>query len=357
MDVNGADPQSLRDALLRQLTPPVRAAVETIIARGGSGVYAVGGAVRDLLLGRTVRDLDLVTERNAIDLVRASLTEARITPHARFLTATVKVDGTRIDVATCRTETYPRPGALPRVRPGAIGDDLRRRDFTINAMALRLDGAAALLDPAEGLDDLHVGVVRVLHDGSFRDDATRIFRAFRYAARLGFGIDLATAALIERDKHYVDSLSGERVRREIELLLREDMAASVLHDCDAAGVLRAVHPSLAWDESCRDAFEPPPATAVPRVPFGFALLSRNADATEAAEITARLRLTKDEAAAVAVQTRCDGSAPGALTSASPGLHALPRLRTAPYGGCAVFHGDSPPALRHAGDVCGRGACF
>ena len=166
---------------------------------GEPGVHAVGGAVRDVLLGRTPRELDLVVEGDAVEVARraAERTGGTLTVHDRFGTATVQADGFAFDLAGARRERYPRPGALPEVELGAtLRDDLERRDFTVNAMAIGLaDGA--LTTWAGARDDLAAGVLRVLHAGSFVDDPTRMLRLVRYAARLGFRPDPQTDALID----------------------------------------------------------------------------------------------------------------------------------------------------------------
>lgn len=332
MNIATRDPSQLRDALFVQLPPAVRDAVAATIAQRG-GVYAVGGAVRDLLLGRPVRDLDLATERDAIEIARASLTTARITEHKRFRTVSATIAGTRIDLATCRTETYARPGALPSVQPATIDDDLRRRDFTVNALALRLSGEPALLDPTGGVRDLRDGIIRVMHEASFRDDATRIFRAFRYAARLGLSIEPQTMVWLHRDVAHLAAVSPARVRREIELMFAEpaETASQALASSADGGALAAVHPALSWDAACADGFAPPLLDAVPRLPFGFALVAHRADGEAAARIAGRLRLNRAEAAAVA---------------AMPSLRALtPTLRRpgAKPSGVAVVLDRFPPA--------------
>src|SRR3954470_610477 len=140
-------------------------------AAAGTSVYLVGGAVRDLLLGRERADLDLVVEGDAAALGRRLGGEIRT--HERFATATVDLDGGELDLATSRSESYPRPGALPEVRPAPLSDDLARRDFTVNAMALPIIGEPDLIDPHGGLADLQMGTLRVLHERSFVDDPTR----------------------------------------------------------------------------------------------------------------------------------------------------------------------------------------
>jgi tRNA nucleotidyltransferase/poly(A) polymerase len=152
----------------------VRAALD------GERAYLVGGAVRDLLLGAEHPDLDLAVEGDAVELARRLGAEP--VAHERFSTATVDLDGVRVDLARTRAETYPHPGALPEVEPAPLERDLARRDFTVNAMALPLDGRGQLVDPHGGRVDLRAGLLRVLHPGSFADDPTRALRAARYAA-------------------------------------------------------------------------------------------------------------------------------------------------------------------------------
>jgi len=181
-------------------------------AAGGDAVYLVGGAVRDLLLGRGRADIDLVTEGDAAAL--AARLGADPVEHERFATAKVSVDGHEVDIATARAETYSAPGALPDVRPAGLEDDLARRDFTINAMAIPLLGEPELIDSHHGLADLEAGLLRVLHDDSFVDDPTRALRAARYAARFGFALEPRTEELLR--KADLDTVSSDR--REAELL-------------------------------------------------------------------------------------------------------------------------------------------
>jgi tRNA nucleotidyltransferase (CCA-adding enzyme) len=183
----------------------------------GDGVSLVGGAVRDLLLGREPRELDLVVEGDLADAL-ARLGPGEATVHERFGTATLRTpDGCTYDLVRARAETYPRPGALPEVRPGTLAEDLRRRDVTVNALALRPDGELAGVPGAR--EDLRDGVLRVLHDASFADDPTRLWRVARYAARLGFGVDAQTGALAAAADP--GTVSGDRLGAELRLALRE----------------------------------------------------------------------------------------------------------------------------------------
>jgi tRNA nucleotidyltransferase (CCA-adding enzyme) len=143
--------------------------------------------------------------------------------HERFDTASVRVDGLEVDLAATRSETYAHPGALPVVRPASLADDLFRRDFTINAMAMPLAGDPELIDPHGGLHDLGRGELRVLHPGSFEDDPTRAVRAARYAARYGFALERTTAELIRRAD--LATVSGDRAEAELRKLAAEPEAA------------------------------------------------------------------------------------------------------------------------------------
>jgi tRNA nucleotidyltransferase (CCA-adding enzyme) len=228
--------------------------VRRIAEAGRLPVYLVGGFVRDLLLGLTPDDFDFVVEGDAPALARAVARElgGEVMAHAPFGTATWFVPGgAAIDFATARTETYPQPAALPVVTPGAsIAADLHRRDFTINAMALRVDGAhfGELLDLHGGQSDLAARAVRVLHPGSFVDDPTRLFRAVRYEQRLGFTIASGTLALIPGAWDALAALTGDRVRHEFELIFREPHVVAMLARLAGLDILPYVHPALRWGE-------------------------------------------------------------------------------------------------------------
>jgi tRNA nucleotidyltransferase (CCA-adding enzyme) len=181
----------------------------------GEGIHLVGGAVRDLLLERAPRELDLVVEGD-VDAAAARLA-GKVKAHDRFGTARVRVDGCAFDLVRARAESYPHPGALPDVRPGSLDEDLHRRDVSVNAMALGLDGE--LRGVAGALEDLHAGVLRVLHDRSFVDDPTRVWRVARYAARLGFTVEPKTRALAAQADP--SAVSGDRLGAELRLALRE----------------------------------------------------------------------------------------------------------------------------------------
>ena len=216
----------------------------------GMPLCLVGGSVRDLLLGRDVRDLDLVTEGDAPRLAMSVAERAGRKPllHSRFGTATIEMNGVRLDFSTARRETYPRPGALPHVVPSTIEEDLARRDFSINAMALGLAGHAegSLLDPCHGREDLEKGLVRVLHNGSFVDDPTRMLRAVRYEQRLGFSIEPQTLGLLHEAlaRRSLNTVSPDRIRREIEALLVEERPVPALRRAGELSLLDAVYHGL-----------------------------------------------------------------------------------------------------------------
>ncbi len=189
-------------------------------AASGTATYLVGGAVRDLLLGRDRTDLDIAVEGDAAAVGRRLGGEVRT--HERFATVTVHTDGLELDLATARSESYPDPGALPEIQPATLSEDLARRDFTLNAMAVPLAGDPELIDPHGGLEDLERGALRVLHDGSFVDDPTRALRAARYAARYGFDLDPDTERLLREAD--LATVSSDRVDAELRKLAAEEIA-------------------------------------------------------------------------------------------------------------------------------------
>src|SRR5215218_3216773 len=214
---SSVEPMDDLAAALRHAHPELEAVREA--AR--EPVYLVGGAVRDLLLGRPRADVDLVVEGDAAAL--AERLGGAAVEHERFGTVKVEVEGHELDIATARTETYPEPGALPVVAPAeSVEDDLGRRDFTINAIAIPLDGEARLLDPHGGEGDLDARMLRVLHPGSFEDDPTRAIRAARYAAPRYFRSAPGTEKLLRATD--LTTVSADRRRAELERLAGESSA-------------------------------------------------------------------------------------------------------------------------------------
>jgi len=194
----------------------------------GTRAFLVGGPVRDMLLDRFGPDIDIAVESKAQTVGKeiGRRVHGRFVFHSRFLTATVTLpDSSHIDITQTRTETYSRPAVLPRVKPAPIEQDLFRRDFTINAMALEITPFrfGYLLDPCSGQQDLKYKLVRILHPKSFIDDPTRIFRAIRFAIRLGFGIEPQTLKLMRQSikSSYPSLLTAERILYELRLISSE----------------------------------------------------------------------------------------------------------------------------------------
>ena len=221
---------------------------------GGEGTYLVGGFVRDLLLKRPSLDIDIVIEGDAIRVANAICDRwnGTLEVHPQFGTATVTPENVslpKVDFVTARRETYQDAGTLPIVQSGTITDDLHRRDFSINALAMRLDTSAfgAIVDKTGGLEDLKSGIVRVLHKQSFIDDPTRIFRAARYAGRYGFRIAETDTILIQEALPVLARLSGERIRNEIDRLLLEKNASEIVEHLTQLDVWKTI--SEGWNIS------------------------------------------------------------------------------------------------------------
>jgi hypothetical protein len=232
----------LHQTLLRQ--------IDQQAALLGFPAYLVGGGVRDILLNLPALDLDIVIEGDAIQLAHALKDRhgGALTLHAKFRTATWQPpEGPPLDLITARRETYRAPASLPDVSPSNLADDLARRDFSINTLALRL-ADEALLDLHNAQSDLANGLIRVLHPQSFRDDPTRLYRAVRYETRYGFRLAPDTLALISPALPLVERLTAERLRHELDLVFNETRPARVLARMDELGLLQAVLPNvLPWD--------------------------------------------------------------------------------------------------------------
>ncbi|MFQ5828187.1 MAG: hypothetical protein ACE5JD_03400 [Candidatus Methylomirabilia bacterium] len=216
----------------------------------GARAYVVGGLVRDLLRGMPTQDLDVVVEGNGMALARrlARQLGGKLTVHEVFATASIeRPAGARVDVATARQERYAAPGALPSVSPASLGEDLARRDFTVNAMALALSASVfgQLLDPFGGRTDLRRRRLRILHPLSFVEDPTRIFRAVRYASRLGFTLERGSrrALALAVSLAPYPRLSGQRISAELELIMAEPEWGKGLHALGRLGALRLLDPA------------------------------------------------------------------------------------------------------------------
>lgn len=280
LNPENSSPQSVAAALKIYLGAAeweLLSAVAKIAADEGKALYLVGGRVRDFLLDRKGKFPDLTYEGDAIELAKFVCKKmgGSLLTHNNFRTAqwdlgrdkkeiakllNVKADELpeALDFASARSESYAHPGALPTVDLYAdIGGDSERRDFSINAMALRLDGAhlgeLTALDGA--FNDLEEGILRVLHDQSFKEDATRILRILRFKGRLRFRIEKNTAKSLKQNLRFLDELSGERLRHELDLALAEENWASILDDIQAFGVLKAIHSKLEIPVEAKRAIE------------------------------------------------------------------------------------------------------
>jgi tRNA nucleotidyltransferase (CCA-adding enzyme) len=292
------------DVLLEQVSSLPSGAPLVERLRDQGGVHLVGGAVRDLLLGREPTELDLVVEGDGEELV--SRLGGNMVRHERFGTWGVEVDGFSYDIAQARTETYPEPGALPEVAPGTLAQDLRRRDFTVNAIALALGGpeAGRLTAARDALQDLEAGRLRVLHDRSFIDDPTRLLRLARYLSRLGFRVDPHTDALVAEAvrARALDTVSGPRVGAELRLLAREGEPLAALGALSQLGLAEAIDPRFGLDPGERDlarrALALLPPDGRPDL-LALALATRRIPAPELRELLDRLAFEAEDREAIA----------------------------------------------------------
>lgn len=232
---------------------PILRSIHDESRRRKTDLLVVGGCVRDWLLGLETKDLDFISQSDPVPVARSTARRwgGELETFERFGTARVLVrGGFRIDFARAREETYASPAALPDVRPGAIAQDLIRRDFTVNAMAASLnpEGFGDLLDPHGGARDLRRKELRVLHRLSFRDDPTRMYRAARFARRFGFRLGSETEQLRQEAMlaGWVKLLSRERLRGELARVLEEKRPVPALRQLHAWGLAEAIHPRLAW---------------------------------------------------------------------------------------------------------------
>ena len=284
----------------------------TALAQPYEGVYLVGGTVRDLLLGAPSFDVDLAVEGDAIAFAEAlaQRLDGRVRTHRKFGTAAVTYgeDGL-VDVVTARTESYDAPAVLPSVEHAGIHDDLFRRDFTVNAMAisLRADDLGELVDPYGGRADLEARRIRVLHPRSFIDDPTRIFRAVRYENRLGFRMDEETVALAHDSvgTGHVGDLTPARLREELIALFGEGEVGHTIERIHELGLDEAIHPHLAADAETVALLDRLTALdlefelGVPAWRLGFAVLARRLPPDEVLEWLRSLKLRRRDAELIA----------------------------------------------------------
>ncbi len=306
----------------------------------GQSLYLVGGVVRDLLLGRTNLDLDLVIEGNAIELARElnEIKQGKMITHPRFGTAKLQWDKWRVDLATARSETYVKPGALPRVKPSSLSNDLFRRDFTINTMAIHLNPSryGELIDLYGGRDDLEHKLIRVLHEKSFTDDATRIWRGLRYEQRLNFQLEPNTLQLLKRDIPMLDTISGDRIQYELECILQEERPEKVFHRAEELNGLQSLDPALKGNGWLAEKFKLAQQLTSPNLPpfeLYIVLLAYRLTEEESEHLISHLRLSKSVA-----QTLRDTMA------IKTKLQALANPALNPSAIYRLLHGYSPSAI-------------
>ncbi len=252
-DPTGLDPTTL----------PLLAEAARIAAHQSADLWLVGGAVRDVELGRPCRDLDVVVDGDglAVALELARLTGRPCRQHEVFLTAELDLpDGSTLNIATARRERYSRPAALPAVEPASIEEDLGRRDFSINSMAVEVltNGFGRLLDPWQGRRDLGRRSLRVLHAASFEDDPTRAFRGLRFESRLGFSFHEESTLALTRalGSGAFNALSGARLRSELERTFAQiGSPGQLLSRAAQLGLLAVIDPDLQWSDTARERFE------------------------------------------------------------------------------------------------------
>ncbi len=318
----------------------------------GVALYLVGGAVRDLLLEKSNFDIDLVVEGDAPALayLLAERLGGKVVTHRRFGTAKFTSADLSIDLATARAESYERPGALPTVSPSSIRSDLSRRDFTINAMAVHLNphDFGTPVDPFGGEADLARKLIRVLHEKSFCDDATRMLRAIRYEQRFDFHLEASTEELLRRDLSMLHTISGDRTRHELELILKEENPEKPLGRAAKLGILERIHPSLSGDGWLARSFQRARAMSCP-VPLGlgFSLLAYHFGREQADDLIARLRMPKATAHIVQdtlrLKEKLDSlDAPGLMPSA---VHQLLKDYSPTSVAACAAASDSPATIQ------------
>jgi tRNA nucleotidyltransferase (CCA-adding enzyme) len=251
---NTLQPDILRSQLKAKISKSVWKLFETTATCADNlkmDVYLVGGCIRDFLLDTETLDWDIVVQGDGPELGEAiaARLDLKIQKKSQFLTCAVVLENEdKLDIATTRSETYKHPAALPEVQKSSIDEDLFRRDFTINTLALKLNGedAFSLIDKYNGIEDLNSGLIKILHSKSFLDDPTRAFRAIRYEKRFEFSLESETNQLLKEaiDAKVFDRLSGFRIFNELKRTLQEKQPASYVKRYKEIGLLQCIHPDL-----------------------------------------------------------------------------------------------------------------
>ena len=311
-------------------------------------LYLVGGSVRDMLVGSRPGDIDLVGDGADAPFASAlaGALGGDVLARSQFETFKLRIGEVDVDLAAARRESYARPGALPTVTPGSIDEDLGRRDFSINAMAISLgdENWGDLLDPHGGRRDLDRGLVRVLRAGSFADDPTRILRAVRYAHRLDFRIEQDTERQLEMDVGHLSAVTGERIRHELERIFKEPRAVDILVGAQELGVLEAIHPALAIVPGLPEVMAASPTDPeLPREKRLLALLAYAVPSEVLGSLVERLSMDRDWASVVrdvgVVRDAFDQLGAEGLRPSK--VHALLKdLDPASVEGCALATSDA-----------------
>jgi tRNA nucleotidyltransferase (CCA-adding enzyme) len=313
--------------------------------------YLVGGLVRDMFVGAAASpDLDVTlvgATSHTFDNI-ACRVGGEIAKRSQFNTVGMKVGKYGFDLIMARAESYPSPGSLPVARPGTLEEDLDRRDFSVNAMAVSLSAAnwGRLRDPQNGLRDLRNGTLRALYTDSFRDDATRILRAARYASRLSFQLSPETKDAILGSVGFISKISPARMRNELERVFLESDAASALGLLSAWRALFAISPALEYEADAWSLYSERTdgLSRRGRIAVGYGILGAGMSVTGPASVAARLmpgararRALRESAGLVA---RIDGGEfDGAANSAV--AEALDALSELGVMGCAIARAGSP----------------
>lgn len=369
--------QNLADRLEAAL-PAARLALLKAVAQAaraqGAAFYIVGGFVRDLLLERPSLDYDLVVEGDAIALAKSLAKHygGRVVTHRRFGTAKWRIAQVRlaladrlghkagsplspqdlpetIDLVSARREFYTHPTALPTVERGSIKLDLHRRDFTINTLALRLDGRhyGELHDYWGGLSDLHNGLIRVLHSLSFVDDPTRILRAVRFEQRFRFQIEERTLELLRAALPLLDRVSGDRIRHELNTILVEQHSQAIIGRLASLDILPAIHSDLIWDQAVSarlaalTALDPDPEWHL-EVGHGTDSLQR-----DLSYILWLMCLPQGSIQVVSERLRLPAALRTAISAACALLEELPALADGPVSKLVSHLETHPPLARYA----------
>ena len=325
------------------------------VARGAeeSGVepYLVGGLARDLIVGISASpdlDIALVGAKNETFDEIARRVSGEITKRSQFNTVALRVGNCNFDLTMARAESYPSPGSLPVVRPGTLEEDLARRDFSVNAMAVSLSEATwgKLHDPHGGLADLRDGTLRILYPDSFRDDATRILRAARYASRLSLALSPGTKDALLGSVGFISKISPARMRDELERVFLEPDVASALGLLSEWGALSAISPALEYEADAWSLYSERTdgLSRRGRIAVGYAILGAGMSVPESVSAAARLmpgarsrRALRDSAELIA---QIDGGEfEGAANSAV--AEALDALSEFGVMGCTIARAGSP----------------